>query len=217
MSNIVYDTPLERLQAMLPALDPDQRAQAKARLKAARMETMQAEAERWLERQHPAAMGRPVCVAIKQWRGEALTSSFKLTHSDIPGARILRPEEVVCVDMDDETMRGWLQRNMLEITESLITRPIVYPSKDQAYYSDPARRAPYGGALPPSFAGVDAANAVIVAQLRAAYSERVNGPTPNEDLPEDTRIALAQQAIAAEEKAAEAPAEKTTAARRGRV
>ena len=123
-------------------MTPEQRVVAKARLSAARAETFEALRDEWMAKLAPTNMRRPVTVRIREWRGEAVCgATHVLEHERIPGYRVLRPGEVVVVDLEWPEVSLGLARDHLELTSEPITRPVIYESTFDAETLHPGRLA----------------------------------------------------------------------------
>lgn len=135
MSN-VDNIPLPDLKRMnLASLSPEDRAQAKARLKAHNDRDFDEQAAVWLERQMPANMKKPFAATIPI-NDRPAVGSITFMSGRIPGYRKLVPGEVVAVDGEWPEVRQALARRHLELTTEPVTRPMVYTTR---YFAEGTR------------------------------------------------------------------------------
>jgi len=130
---IVYDTPIEKLSAMLPSFTADQRVAAKERLRTHGAEMNEAVRDEWLKKQRPSNMQQPMKVRIRvSDSGDARYSAWCILNRNVPGYRHILPGEVVIVDMADPMIRRSFAKRIIELTDEAPTRPIVYETAMQA-------------------------------------------------------------------------------------
>jgi len=213
--DIVHDTPIEQLPNLLPSLTPDQRVAAKARIKATRKASFEAEKDRLLEKQRPKNMGRPFALKIKEWRSDPVCGSIFLVPSRIPGSRKLAAGEIIILDLDDDVVRDNMAWGHLEIVDEPPTRPLIYPHTEWAKVTDP--RASRLNKFQPAY--VAKVQSEVAKLCRELYNELVQVQRENDDAERAERAAppemlsqLQQQRIEKElasEKNAEDPPKAT--------
>lgn len=185
--DFVNDTPIEHLPQVMATLGESDRARARARLRGHKALAQEGEATLWRQKQMPENMEQPMAVRIKMWQGSAVVGSWFITDRSVPGAREVRPSEVVVVDMKDDVFRRSFAKGFLEVVESAPTRPIVYDSKQHARLLDPIVRP---GRRTPK-AHVDAARdeaGVTLAKIREQYA--ASQLPSNSDLPKAAQAQL---------------------------
>jgi hypothetical protein len=132
----IDNIPLSDLSRMdLGTLSPEDRRQAKARMKASNDRNFDAQAEDWLKRQMPASMKQPFAATIPI-NDRPAVGSLTFMSGRIPGSRKLAPGEVVAVDGDWPDVKIALARKSLELTTEAVTRPLVYATR---YYAEGTR------------------------------------------------------------------------------
>lgn len=130
---IVYDTPIEKLSALLPSLTADQRVAAKERLRTHGAEMNEAVRDEWLKKQRPKNMQQPMPVRLRETdSGAPRYSNWCLLSRNVPGYRHILPGEVVIVDMADPMIRQSFAKRIIELTDEAATRPIVFETGMQA-------------------------------------------------------------------------------------
>lgn len=137
----IASIPIDQLERMpLRVFDPESRSAVKARLAANRAEIYAEERERRLNALQPENMSKPFKVRITMWGDEPRFGSAEFMSNRIEGYRALRPGEVVCVDLDDPIVLKLFQKQVIELTNEPITRPMIYAESEECECTHPSRQ-----------------------------------------------------------------------------